>query len=368
LVGAVQHYEAAAKLADEAAVMNRLLERASECRRQGFLAQARQAEGRGDWSDAATALAQALALKDDPLVRVRRAEMVRRAEADEAWRFHLEAGERELAGGNCARAQEHFRQALKIKPQSVEPQEKLRHAEARLQIEQGDVARGRGDLESARRLYEAAQVQCPALRPEVERRLVDLARQVAGGETLVAEVERLAKEGRASEALARLGRTSGELPPKLFETLRDGLAELQAVEIRLENLRPILAKAETALNEGIAAEKDSELQELPANVAALEKDRATLVASSRGRFLGRDLAALKTSGEESLKLALRVSEALSQARELSDAKAREAGQFVGLRWGFIRLGRKEDRVKEERLTKLAVVLGGLAEEAKLLGR
>ncbi len=362
-------YARAAEIAPEARKAG-FAEKARQCRRLAFLAQARAAEGRGELSRAETAYRKAQEIASDAATAERLDAVVQKITAEEKaearYQDVMREGQDAIDKGEFVKARIKFGVAMELKPGFSPPVSKLNEAEGRETLAKGDSARDAGDLAEAQRLYASAMIKSSALESDAQLRIKALDKVPSRAAKAVAKACELAEQRKDDEAAAVLDEAL-KLDPAgtLLKNAKTALEAARAAEDVIEQMQKIEAdamerfKIGAELDEDDAATKRHTLAIAKMQLSALEKSKKPLAA-----FAANDFAATAAS------LAAARSDATELEAELQKAAehyTKQAEKSVGLKVPFIpKIGVGGDRKKSDKYHSLADGLTQLVGQAKLL--
>ncbi|MBI3828778.1 MAG: protein kinase [Planctomycetes bacterium] len=365
-------YEEAAGLSDEARVQTQYADKAAAIRQQVFLDRAREFEKQQDWKSAEQAYAQALKLKDDPLLKAKREEMAKKASADTDYNDLVDKGDKALAERRYDEAHEYYKRAFEAKPSSKVPGEKMKEVEAWQAIQRGDAALASSDFALAKRHYELVPGLCPKLRALSDQKLADLTnaqKNTFQAQDLSGQVDKLVKAGSASEALRLVGNALLKEPQNdKLQVLRGGIERLQAVESIVNGVDAVLKKGKDSADRVLDIDSASKIaKSMKEKLEDLQRSGQGALDLARLKFLNRNYDGLKDSLESARSHSKDCARNLEECKGKVDDKAKDE-EFTGVKPFGISLGVKGDKEKARKLRQVAQEFGKEAEEARQYSR
>jgi hypothetical protein len=364
-------YEEAAQKSGDAAKRQEYQRAAAASRRRSYLKQAQDAETRGDWSVAAAALSQALALEKDVALEAKRDELLQKAKQDEDFKTYAATGDRNLAAGQYVAARANYQLALRIKPGNAEVNAKFQETIGREAFARAEASRLAGNGAAARQDYLKALELYPPLRSSVEPRLAELDKQQGANlDVVVAQVDQQVRELHSAEAYATLvGALRANPQDARLLQMKAGLESLQGCEAVSRGLNPILVKGQTAAGDARRLDADDDVAtRYQDGFATKARDCTEREAQVRARFLSHQYDAVKTTLVDAKTQALLASTDLQNAYERYAKKSKDAGEFKGVNIPFLKVGAKGDKDRADRYSRIADTFASLAQQARALSQ
>lgn len=234
-------------------------DKAMQCRRLNFLAQARAAEGRNDFPAAESAYNKALEISSDEqtlaLLNALRQKMKPPEDKNLApYKEAMREGQEAIAKCDYKLARVKFGVAMGLKPDLSAPGAKLLEIECREALVKADELRDKGDIEAARALYLDAQAKCPALESDVQTRLKDLEKAPTRAAMAIDKAVALMKDHKDEDAQKILDDTAA---------LDPNSAEIQEARQALDSIRKSIEMYEAMKSIGaLALQRFKEAQEI----------------------------------------------------------------------------------------------------------
>ena len=345
-------------------------EKARQCRRLAFLAQARAAETRGELSRAETAYRKAQEIDADTATAERLDAIVQKIHAEEKaearYQDVMHDGQDAIDKGDFVRARIKFGVAMELKPGFSPPASKLNEVEGREALAKGDTSRDAGDLAEARKFYEYAILKSSSLESDAQLRIKALDKVPSRAAKAVAKACELAEQRKDDEAAAVLDEAL-KLDPAgiLLKNAKIALEAARAAEDIIEQMQKIEAdamerfKTGAELDEDDAATKRHTQAISKMQLSALEKLKKPLAAFAKNDF-DATVASLATARTEAAELE-------SELQRAAEHYSKQAEKSVGLKVPFIpKIGVGGDRKKSDKYRGLAEGLSQLVGQAKLL--
>ena len=349
-----------------------LAERAKQCRRMAFLAQARAAENANDLARAETGYVKAQELSNDAETAAAldavRQKMHQQDLADARFRDAMRDGQASLEKGNFADARVKFGVAHGVKPDDASPSAKLGEVDARELLLKGDAARDAGDLVEARKIYEQAIVKSAAAEADARERMKGLDKIPSRAMRAIARARELAGERKDETALDVLYKAL-QLDPAsaaLKET-KDALNAARQAEDIYDQLQKLEASALDTVKTAAAAEDDETTKRFRAQLTKLQTASAEKTKKPLEIFASSDNAAAQGALATARGDVADLETELMKAAEHYSKTAEKLDEKAGIKVPFLpKIGMGGDRKKSEKYRGVAEAFKQLAGQTKAL--
>lgn len=251
-------------------------DKATQCKRLNFLAQARTAEGRNDFPAAEAAYNKALEISSDEqtlaLLNALRQKMKPPEDKNLApYKEAMREGQDAIAKCDYKLARVKFGVAMGLKPELPAPAAKLLEIECREALLHSDELKEKGDIEAARALCMDAMAKCPALESDVQTRLKELEKAPTRAMLAIDKAVALVKDHKEEDAQKVLDDAS---------TVDANSVELKEAREALDSVRKAIDIYEGMKNVGaLALQRYKEAQEIDEHDDTTKKIAGQLTAT-----------------------------------------------------------------------------------------
>jgi tetratricopeptide (TPR) repeat protein len=355
---------------------------------QKALARAQAAEALGDYPTAATAYAEANAIKFDPKAAQKKEEMLAKAKAETDYLSHLQAGDLAMKINDFNAARQSYLKALSVKPSSPVPGQKMQEVDAREAFQRGVAAQGRGDNATATAEFNKALQLNPTLKPEVEQRMAlnhtpttpttpatPVVTTPPANTTMPASVisgiDQLVRDGNTSAAIRRAEDSLTQYPSQTeLVQAKSGLTYLSNIEKIRSGLTTTTTNALSTVSEARGLDSsDSTARNLKDYLEDKRSSIADKERMARSQYLEHRYDEVLRTLDGAKAIARDTGSELDNAQASYIKKAEEAENFVGVKVGPFSVGKKNgDKKKAEAYRRIAKDFDTQSEEAKALGR
>jgi hypothetical protein len=348
------------------------VERARQCRRMNFVAQARSAEAAGELARAEKAYVQAQDLFNDAetaaaLEAVR--QKINLEERTEArYQEAMRDGQAAIDKGDFPQARVKFGVAMGLKPDASPPASKLNEVEGRELLLKGDGAREAGDLVEARSLYERAVTKSAPLEGEAQARIKALEKVPSRADRAVAKACELAVAGKEEDAAATL-EAAWKLDANsvVLKEAKEALDAARASSDAYEQSQKLMTEGLEYLKRATAIEDDEGTKRFRATWTKLHTEGTEKAKKSMALFGAHDFTATKAALTAAQDAAGELNVELTKAYEHYAKLAEKAEDKTGIKVPFLpKIGVGGDRKKADKYHGIVTGLKQLAVQAKAL--
>lgn len=379
---AAEQYSRAASLSD-AQLRVVFADKASECRRQDYLAKAVAAEELKNLLEAEVWYKKALDMKPNDALVAQQLEALQKKlkpatapvwDVDGAFDTAMREGQRAMDAADYSRARAQFAAALALKAGNAQAADKAREAEGRELLVRGDAFRNAGNAKSAETAYTEAIQKCPALAVEAAARIKALgaanpppAAAIAPIITKIDGLVRALRDAEAmSEAVAALRANPGSRDLKDAKTALEGLQACAAIYAELDKIGDSAVSRTRDYRDIDDDDRGRDLKDTFEKLNTRNEERAKKI---RPLFLEHNYQAVQTALVTARRDALELGDELSSASDLCERKADKAGEkSTGAKAFGITFGVGGDKKKAQKYRDVGESFRKLAEQAKAQGK
>ena len=379
---AAEQYSRAAALSDTQLRVV-FADKASECRRQDYLAKAVAAEELKNLLEAEVWYKKALDMKpNDALVSQQLDALQKKlkpaaapaVDVDSAFDTAMREGQRALDAADYAHARAQFGAALALKPANAQATEKSRETDGRELLVRGDAFRAAGNIKSAETSYTEAIQKSPALAAEAAARIKALGAAnpppLAAVAPSIAKIDGLVRAQRDAEAMselvAALRANPGSRDLKDAKAALEGLQACSAIYTELDKIGDSAVNRTRDYRDIDDDDRGRDLKDTFEKLNTRNDERAKKV---RPLFLDHNYQAVQSALVNARKDALELGDELSNASDLCDRKADKAGEkSTGAKAFGISFGVGGDKKKAQKYRDVGESFKKLADQAKAQGK